>query len=147
MATLGDRMVTVYDVDANKLIGKVADKLKEMGLNKPEFVDYVKSGAHVERPPEQPNFFYWRAAVILRKAYTDGRIGTNRLRKALGGRKNRGLRPEHKVKAGGKIIRVAMQELERLGLLQKAEDGKGRVLTGKGRSLLDNTAKEVSNAQ
>ena len=139
-------MVTGYDVDANKLIGKLAEKLKELGLEKPDFVDYVKTGPHKERPPEQEDFFFKRAAVVLRKAYIDGKIGTNALRKALGGRKNRGVKPEHKVRAGGKIIRVAMQNLEKLGLLQKGPEGKGRVLTGKGRALVDNTAKEVSNA-
>ena len=137
-------MVTVYDVSSKALIEAVAKKLKDMGLEKPEFVDYVKSGAHRERPPEQEDFWWIRSASILRKAYIKGRVGVNRLRKEYANRKNRGVKPEHSKRAGGKIIRKALQELEKLGLLRKAEDGKGRVLTPKGRSLLDNTAKEVA---
>jgi len=63
------------------------------------------------------------------------------LRTAYGGRKNRGHAPEHFVKGSGNIIRTALQELERLGLVAKTEEG--RVITPKGQSLLDNTAKEV----
>ena len=136
-------MVTVYDVEAGKLIDAVAEKLKK-SIKKPEFVDYVKTGAHKERPPEQPDFFYKRAASILRKSYILGALGVSKLRKMYGGRKNRGVKPEHKAKAGGKIIRVALQELEKAGLMKKAENG-GRIITPEGVKLLDNTAKEVLN--
>ncbi|RME78957.1 MAG: 30S ribosomal protein S19e [Methanobacteriota archaeon] len=135
-------MVTAYDVEANKLIDAVAEKLKS-AIKKPDFVDLVKSGPHVQRPPEQEDFFFKRAASILRKSYLYGVLGVNRLRRAYGGRKNRGLRPEHKVKAGGKIIREAFKELEKAGLLEKVENG--RRITPKGVALLDNTAKEVAN--
>ena len=135
-------MVTAYDVEANKLIDAVAEKLKS-AINKPDFVDVVKSGAHKDRPPEQEDFFFKRAASILRKSYIYGTLGVNRLRRAYGGRKNRGVKPEHKIKAGGKVIRVAFKELEKAGLLEKVENG--RRITSKGVKLLDNTAKEVAN--
>jgi len=137
-------MVTVYEVKADKLIRRLADKLKEMGLKKPVFVDYVKTGAHVERPPEQENFWYIRSASILRKLYINNILGVNKLRKMYGKRVNRGVKPEKKRKAGGKIIRVALQELEQLGLVEKTDKG-GRRLTPKGISLLDNISKEVSS--
>ncbi|MFH1221505.1 MAG: 30S ribosomal protein S19e [Candidatus Micrarchaeota archaeon] len=136
-------MVTALDVDANALIGNVAGKLKEMKIKKPAFVGIVKTGPHVERPPEQSDFWYMRCASILRKAYADTTIGTNRLRTHYGGRKNRGVRPERHAKAGGSTIRKAMQELERVGLLKKEKVG--RTLTGAGRKLLDGAAKDVSD--
>ncbi len=139
-------MITPYDVEPNKFIEALAKELEKIGIEKAEFVEYVKSGAHKERPPEQEDFFYRRCAAILRKAYIQGKVGTNKLRRAFGGRKNRGVKPEHKVKAGGKIIRVALQSLEKAGLMQKGPDGKGRVLSPKGRALLDKVAKNIAGS-
>jgi small subunit ribosomal protein S19e len=125
-------------VNPYKHILKTAEMLKEIGLEKPSFVDYVKSGSHKQRPPENKDFFYIRAAAILRKA-AKGVIGVNRLRRAFGGRKTGRVKPEKKKKAGGKIIRAAMQNLEKLGLLKKTE--KGRIITNKGMQLLNKAAK------
>lgn len=134
-------MVTALDVEANKLIEKTAHKLKEMKLEKPEFVSFVKSGAHAERPPQHSDFWYFRCASVLRQAYIRGNIGVNKLRTHYGGRKNRGVRPQHHKKSGGKIIRKAMQLLEKAGLLSKQKTG--RVLSAKGRKFLDSVAKET----
>jgi small subunit ribosomal protein S19e len=133
-------MVTVYDVESNKLIEKAAEKLKGMKIAKPAFVGMVKSGAHAERPPQQDNFWYIRCASILRQAYVNDTVGISRLRRHYGGRKRRGLRPERHVPAGGSTIRKAMQELEKAGLLIKEKDG--RMLSPKGRKFLDMVAKE-----
>ncbi len=135
-------MVTVYDVDPNKLIEKVAAKLKESKIAKPDFVGVVKSGAHAERPPEDEDFWYIRCASILRQIYVRNNVGTQRLRKHYGGRKRRGVKPQKHAPAGGSTIRKAMQELEKVGLVAKGKTG--RVLSAKGRKFLDNAAKEVS---
>ncbi len=140
-------MVTVYDVHPQRLIERLAEKLKGQ-VAVPEFLYYVKTGAHRERPPDDPErFWYVRLASILRRAYVDGVIGVNRLARHYGGRRNRGVKPEHFRPAGRKVIRVALQELEKLGYLQKGKDGKGRVLTPKGQSLLDAVAYEVWQEQ
>ena len=135
-------MVTVYDVEPNKLIEKAAEKLKGMRIVKPDFVGLVKSGAHTERPPQQDNFWYVRCASILRQAYVKDLVGTNKLRRHYGGRKRRGLRRERHVPAGGATIRKAMQELEKAGLLIKQKNG--RTLSPKGRQFLDTVAKECA---
>lgn len=134
-------MVTVYDVEPNKLIGKTAEKLKGMKLHKPAFVGLVKSGIQASRPPQQENFWYLRCASILRQIYVNGTVGTNRFRRHFGGRKRNGVKPAHHAPAGGSTIRKAMQELEKAGLLSKEKAG--RVLTPKGRKLLDAAAKEA----
>ncbi len=128
-------------VNPYKHVLKVAEKLKEMGLEKPEFVDYVKSGSDRERPPENPDFFYIRAAAILRKLAKGKPLGVNRLRNMFGKRKKGKRKPEKKRKTGGKIIRVAMQNLEKLNLVEKTK--KGRVITSKGMKLLAQCAKEI----
>ena len=133
-------MVTVYDVEPNKLIEKAAQRLKEMKLNKPAFVGLVKSGAHASRPPQNDDFWYLRCASILRQVYINDGVGIQRLRRHYGGRKRSGVKPEHHKPAGGSTIRKAMQELEKVGLLAKQKSG--RILTPKGRKFLDTVAKE-----
>ncbi|MCM8830606.1 MAG: 30S ribosomal protein S19e [Candidatus Omnitrophica bacterium] len=136
-------MVNVYDIEPLKLIKRVAKKLKEDGLEKPDWVGKVKSGAHKERLPQDEDFWYIRCASILRNAYVNPTIGVGRLRVHYGARKKRGVKPERQRKAGGKIIRKAIQELEKLKYLQKVKNGVGREITNKGRKLLDNLAYEI----
>jgi len=134
-------MVSALDVPANALIGKLAEKLKAMKLEKPAFVGVVKTGSHAQRPPEQADFWYVRCASLLRQAYVREPVGVQRLRKHYGGKKNRGVRPEHTRPTGGSTIRKALQTLEKQGLLEKTK--KGRKLSAKGRKFLDTSAKEA----
>lgn len=135
-------MITAYDVEPRLLITRVAEKLKPE-FQMPEYVKMVKSGSHVERIPEQKDFWYIRCASVLWQIYRRSSVGTNRLRKHYGGTKNRGVKPEAHRSAGGATIRRAMQALENSGFVKKSDSG--RVLTGKGRKLLDSSAKEVSS--
>ncbi len=137
-------MVSALDIDPRLLISKAAQKLEEMNIEKPAFVGFVKSGAHADRPPENANFWYIRCASILRQAYANTLVGTNRLRRHYGGAKDRGVRPSKHKMAGGSTIRKALQTLEKHGMLKKGPKGKGRELTAKGRQLLDGAAKEIT---
>lgn len=134
-------MVSSLDVDTNKLIENLAKKLEDMKIDRPEFVKFVKTGSHAERPPSQKNFWYIRCASILRHTYAKGNVGTNKLRRHYGGRKNKGVMPEKQRSAGGSIIRKAFQSLEKAGLMIKQKTG--RVLTPQGVKLLETSAKEV----
>ena len=137
-------MTTVYDVPADVLIERVATYFKANveEIRPPEWAAYVKTGSHVERPPQNPDWWYIRCASLLRKLYLNGPIGVSRLRKMYGGRKRRGTRPEHFRKAGGSIIRHALQQLEKAGFVTK-KDREGRALTPRGRSLLDAMAARI----
>ena len=135
-------MVTAREVSAEKLIPRLKEELKKVEqIQPPEWVKFVKSGAHRERPPQQDDFWYIRAASVLRRIYLDGPVGTERLRSYYGGRKNLGHQPSHFRKAGGKIIRTGLQQLEELGFIHK--DKKGRVITPKGQSYLTKKANEL----
>ncbi len=135
-------MATVYDVPPDMLIQRVAEKLKEMEeIKPPEWAIYVKTGVHKERSPEQDDWWYIRAAAILRKVYINQPVGIERLRTAYGGRKNRGVKPEKFRKGSGSIIRKALQQLEAAGLVKKTSEG--RVVTPEGRALLDRIAGEI----
>ncbi|MEW5996895.1 MAG: 30S ribosomal protein S19e [Candidatus Micrarchaeota archaeon] len=134
-------MVRAYDVEPNRLVKEVAGRLREMGIERPAFVGIVKSGAHAERPPEDPDFWFVRCASVMRQAYVNPGTGVQRLRRHYGGRKGRGVKPQKHRPAGGSTIRKAMQALEKAGLMRKAR--KGRELTPKGRALLDKAATAI----
>ncbi len=133
----------VYDVPADALIQAVAQDLKNK-IEMPQWAKFVKTGPHRERPPEQPDWWWIRAASILRRVFIDGPVGVERLRTWYGGRKDFGVAPEHHVDAGGKIIRTILQQLESLGFVEKTP--KGRRITPKGQKYLDNMAKKVSGS-
>ncbi|MBT3323830.1 30S ribosomal protein S19e [archaeon] len=138
-------MVTVYDVDPSLLIRDAGEELKEVKeVQKPEWAEIVKTGPGQERLPDDQDWWYFRAASVLRKVYTRGPIGVSKLRTYYGTKKNRGVRPEKFYKASGKIIRIVLQQLEAAGYVQYKEKGvhKGRVITGKGQSFLDNVARK-----
>ena len=135
-------MATIYDKDTNELIAKASEELKKV-IKAPEWAQFVKTGVHKERPPVEKDWFYKRAAAILRSVYIKCPIGTNKLRIKYGGRKNRGYAPEKFYRGSGNIIRKALQQLEEAGLIKKAEKGvhKGRMITPKGKSFLDKLSK------
>lgn len=136
-------MVTAREVASEKLIPKLKEELKKVEEIRPtEWSKFVKSGSHRERPPKQPDFWYIRAASLLRRIYLDGPVGTERLRSYYGGRKERGLRPPRFRKSSGNIIRKIFQQLEKAGFIEKS--GKGRKITNKGQKFLDRVAYEAS---
>jgi len=135
---------TPYDVPPSLLIDRLARYLKENvdEVKPPDWAPFVKTGIHAQRPPENPDWWFIRCASLLRKIYVEGPIGIEHLRSKYGGRKDRGTRPEHTVKGSGAIIRKALQQLEAAGYVQTLK-GKGRVVTPKGRSLLDSLSTEI----
>lgn len=139
-------MTTAYDVPANILIERLSAYIKENidEIDPPEWADFVKTGVHAERMPQNPDWWYVRSSSLLRKLYMKGPIGVSRLRKEYGGRKRIGMRKAHFKKAGGKIIRKSLQQLEAAGLAEK-EDNKGRVISAKGRSLLDALSSQIKS--
>ncbi|MCD6469597.1 30S ribosomal protein S19e [Candidatus Bathyarchaeota archaeon] len=137
-------MPTPYDVPPSILIERLAKYLKDNidEVKPPEWAPYVKTGVHAERTPQNPDWWYIRCASLLRKVYIRGPIGVEHLRSEYGGRKDRGTRPEHARKGSGAIIRKALQQLEKAGLIQTIK-GRGRVVTPQGRSLLDSLSADI----
>tara|TARA_Y100000310_G_scaffold333802_1_gene412116 strand:- start:901 stop:1575 length:675 start_codon:yes stop_codon:yes gene_type:complete len=135
-------MVSIYDVDARLLIARLADKLSKE-IEMPSWAKFVKTGSHRERPPVQENWWYIRAAAILRTIYKNGPVGVSKLRSKYGGAKNRGRKKHRFTKGSGKVLRVIVQQLEEKGYLKRADKGKGRLVTSSGQSFLEKTASEV----
>lgn len=135
--------MSVREVSAEAFIKRTSEELKKLKeLTPPQWSHFAKTGTHKERPPEQLDWWHMRAASLLRRIYIDGPVGISRLRTYYGGRQHRGQAPEHARRAGGKIIRTILQQLERAGLVAKAERT-GRKLTSKGATMLEKIAEQV----
>lgn len=133
----------VYDFNAQEYNLKLAEALKKIPeFEQPGWSEFVKSASSKERPIEDPDFWYKRAASVLKEIYKNEIVGVNRLRVRYGSKKNRGSRPEKFRKAGGKIIRTILQQSDKAGFTEikkiiKGIKGKsGRQLTEKGKSFL-----------
>jgi len=139
-------MASVYDVDPSELIEKASEELKKVSeIKPPAWAPFVKTGMHKERPPVKKDWWYARTASILRTIYRLGPIGVSKLRGKYGGKKNRGYKPAHTFKGSGNIARKVLQQLEKAGFVKQEAKGvhKGRVITGKGKSLLDKIATQI----
>jgi|SRR3989338_913478 len=134
-------MVSIFDGDQQKSIEKIGSILKSL-IKAPEWTVFVKTGPNKERNPNNSDWYYIRAAAILRTIYIRGPVGVSKLRVKYGSKKRRGHTPAKFVRAGGKVIRSILQQLEKAELVSYKKDGinKGRIITPKGKSLVDKNA-------
>ena len=136
-------MTTVYDVPADKLITKVADKLKEnTNIKPPDWAEFVKTGIHREKAPVQKDWWYTRVAAVLRKVYVHTPIGINHLSSMFGGSVDHGAKRYHAHSGSRAIVRHSLQQLEAAGYIETVK-GKGRAISPTGQKFMDNTAHEV----
>ena len=133
----------IKEVSSQKLIENLVQDLKKIEkINKPDWAEFVKTGVNTERPPTQEDWWYLRSSALLRKIYLNGPIGVQRLRNLYGGKQRRGHKPPHHAKAGGKVIRTMLQQLEDAGFVKKVETPKkGRIVTPSGEKLLAKVAR------
>jgi len=138
-------LVTPNDVPVSKFIPKLAKYLKENveAVAPPTWVSAVKTGTHVQQQPQNPDWWYVRCASILRKTYVHGPIGIEKLRADYGGRSSKGVKPKHATKAGGSVIRKALQQLQAAGYVETVKT-RGRKVTPAGRKVLKELAEELS---
>jgi small subunit ribosomal protein S19e len=135
-------LVSAYDVPSGKLISALAERLKSVPtVQKPDWASYVKTGSHAERPPASADWWFTRGASLLRKLYLHGPVGLGDLERAYGGTKAVHYFPKHHRDAGGSSIRKILKQLEQAELVSKTP--KGRVLTPKGRAMLDKVSREI----
>ncbi len=140
----------IHDVDVTLLIQRTAEELKkEPQIKPPVWAPFVKTSIAKERAPTQPDWWFVRAASILRKLFVLGPIGTIKLRTKYGGRKNRGVAPDKSFPGSGNIIRKVLQQLETAGFAKQAAKGvhKGRIITPKGQQLLEGAASVIMKEQ
>src|SRR3989338_2536509 len=131
--------MSVYDISGEEYNKKLAEELKKMpAFQAPEWVFFVKTGISKQRPPFYSDFWYKRAASIIRQIYIKKIVGVGRLRTRCGGAQKRGAKPNRFKKGAGKIIRLILQQAEKAGFLEQVKGKKkGRQLTKKGIAFLE----------
>ena len=135
-------MVNARDVPSARLIGVLAVQMKGIpGMQEPEWAHWVKTGSHAERPPDNSDWWFTRAASLMRKLYVHGPLGLTDLERSYGGSKANHYNPKHHRDGGGSSVRKILKQLEQAELVAKTP--KGRVLSSKGRAMLDKTSKEI----
>ena len=135
-------MVSAHVVPSGKLIAALAEQMKGVpGMEQPDWSRLVKTGSHAERPPNNSEWWFTRAASLMRKLYLHGPVGLGDLERAYGGSKALHYYPKHHRDAGGSANRKILKQLEQAELVSKTP--KGRVLTSKGRAMLDKASKEL----
>jgi small subunit ribosomal protein S19e len=138
-------MTSVYELDAQEYNKKLAEALKKFPeFEQPEWSKLVKTGPSKARPTDEEDFWYKRAASILKQIYKKKILGVSKLRTKYGSKKSRGSKPEEFRKSSGKIIRTILQQSDKAGLTEIAKEIKGvkgkkpgRKLTEKGKELLE----------
>ncbi len=137
-------MTTPHDVPASQFIERLAKYLKENveQVQPPAWAQVAKTGSHVEKQPQNPDWWYTRAASVMRKVYVHGPIGLEKLRSDYGGRKGYTVKPNHASKAGGSNIRKSLQQLEAAGLIQITRP-QGRIMTPKGRKMMQEVSHDL----
>jgi small subunit ribosomal protein S19e len=135
-------MAKAYDIPADELITHLAENLKkDKKIEAPQWAQYVKTGSHVEKIPQNKDWWYTRCASLLRKVYMHGPIGVSDLKSEYGGKKQAGYNLAHHRDAGGAIIRKSLQQLEVAGYIIKKN--KGRLISQEGMKKVDRMATEL----
>ena len=140
-------MASPFDVKPNEFIAALAEELaKNEVLKAPVWASFVKTGVGKSRPPLQRNWWHIRMASILLSIYKEP-TGVSTLRTKYGTKNNnRATKPGIFSKGSGKVIRFALQQLEKAGLVKKTAKA-GREITSLGRSLLDKLSKKLKGSQ
>eukprot|EP00483_Globobulimina_turgida_P010895 UN10916 len=130
-------ILPVKDVNQQVFVRRLGHYLKKCGkIELPEWVDCVKTGYSKELPPNNQDWYYTRMASVIRRVYTRCPSGVSGLARRYGSKnRRRGVRPAHTARGARKIIRVSLQQFEKLGWMRKAE--RGRKLTVQGRNFMD----------
>jgi small subunit ribosomal protein S19e len=111
------------------------------GVEEPDWAHYAKTGSHAERPPTNREWWFTRAASLMRKLYLHGPVGLGDLERAYGGSKALHYYPKHHRDAGGSSVRRILRQLEQADLVAKTP--KGRVLSSKGRGMIDKVSSDL----
>jgi len=143
---------TVKDVAAADFIKAYADHLKKTDkVEIPKWLDFVKTCVGRELSPTDPDWLYIRIAAVARKIYLRGHVGVGTLKHIYGGKKRYGVRRPHHVTGSGKIIRYALQQLEKLDVVKKDKKSAlkrlSRIITERGQKDLDIIANQIGKAK
>jgi len=135
---------TVKDVAPREFIIALAAHFKKSGkIELPAWHDLIKTGKAKELCPQDPDWYYLRAASIARKIYLRGGIGVGAFTKVYGQGQRNGASPSHFATSSKGLLRHILQQLQEIDLVAKRKDKKGRWITRNGQRELDTIAGQV----
>jgi small subunit ribosomal protein S19e len=134
----------IQEIPKTELIERAAKAMQKVeAVQPPGWALFVKTGMSKQRQPARNDWWFVRAAAVLRRlSDSEGPIGVQKLRTVYGGRKNCGHAPERFFKGSGNILRKILQQLEKAGFAKKVDKGlhRGRIITPQGLSFLGKIA-------
>ena len=141
----GHKGSNVREVPADVFIARLSKHLETSRLvEAPKWADLCKTGCLKQMPPNFQNWWYIRAAAVARQVYLHPGTSVEELKNRFGSKKHYGTAPCHFCQSSGKVVRVILQQLEKLGWVKKADEG--RNITAKGQRQLDLIAQEVKKS-
>ena len=136
---------SLKDCNPDLFVKAFAEHMKLKGyLECPKRLDYAKTSVAKELAPQDPDWFYIRAAAVLRHLYFHPDSGVDRLRKVYSSKKRNGSAPNHTCRASGKILRTIVQQLESIGFLEQDLKKHGRRLSRKGCNTVNAFARQLT---
>ena len=144
-AATGHNGSNVREVPADAFVAHLARHLETARLiQAPSWADLCKTGCLKQMPPNFQNWWYTRAAAVARQVYLHPGTSVTELKNRFGSKKHYGTAPCHFCQASGKVLRVILQQLEKIGWAKKG--GEGRKITAVGQKQLDIIAREVKKS-
>jgi len=135
---------TVKDVPTREFVTALSVHFKKSGkLELPAWHDIVKTSTARELAPQDPDWYYVRAASVARKIYLRGGTGVGDLSRIYGSQKRHGVAPQHFQRAARGLHRHILKQLQELDLVAKKKDKTGRWITKNGQHELDTIAGQV----
>ncbi|KAJ6248186.1 40S ribosomal protein S19 [Anaeramoeba flamelloides] len=135
--------VSVKDVESSKFIKAYAEHLKRGDkFKEPSWVDIVKTGFTKELSPYDRDWYYIRAASILRRLYIRPFTGVGGFKKIYSKKNKIRVKPSHYNKGSGKIPRSILHQFEKIGIVKKTKKGTRKV-TSLGRKEMDAIALKI----
>ena len=135
---------TVKDVPPADFIKALAAHFKKGAkFEIPDWHDIIKTGKSKEMCPNDPDWYYTRAASLARKIYLRGGTGVGAFTKVYGGSADRGCARKRFSKVSSGLIRHILGQLQELDIATKRKDKKGRWITQNGQRELDTIAGQI----
>ncbi len=129
-------------INSSYMVGALAQRLKSFEtITPPSWAGFAKTAVFKQSLPQDPNWWYNRAASVLIKLSKNPALGTNKLSKEYGGRAISTSKPHHAVKSSRKIIRTIVDQLEESNIIKT--EGSNKLITADGEKLLNEVGKQV----
>jgi small subunit ribosomal protein S19e len=105
----------------------------------PKWAEIVKTGVSKELAPYDPDWYFVRAAAIVRKVYLRQGTGVGALAKRFGGNYRRGSAPERHQDGARGLIRTILINLDDLKITEKTTKG-GRKISRVGQQVSNSSS-------